>query len=103
PRGDDADRGEDRIDETVQPLDLVHRGVVPGLALRTAVRIARLPSVERWVVGEEVGVPRADRQRVRQLMGDERDQLRAGFVDLAELLQALLRLGLLAPFLDDPR
>ena len=99
---DDPDRGQDRVDEAIQPLDLVHRRVVPGLALRAPVRVARLAALERRIVGEQLRVRPDDRERRPQLVGDERDQLGAGLVDLAELLEPLLGLGLLAALLDDP-
>ena len=100
---DDPDRREDRVDEAVQPLDLVQRRVVPGLALGAAVRVARLAALERRIVGEELRVGPDDGERRPQLVGDEGDQLAAGLVDLAQLLEPRLGLGLLAALLDDAR
>ena len=100
--GDDPDGRQDRVDEPVEPLDLVHRRVVPRLALGAPVRVARLAALERRIVAEQLRVGPDDRERRPQLVGDERDQLGAGLVDLAELLEPLLGLGLLAALLDDP-
>ena len=76
---------------------------MPRLALGAPVRVARLAALlERRVVGEELRVGPDDGQRRPQLVGDERDQLAAGLVDLAELLEPRLGLGLLAALLDDP-
>ena len=74
---------EDRVDEAVQALDLVHRRVVPRVALGAPLRVARLATLERRVVGEELGVGPDDGERRPQLVGDERDQLAAGLVDPA--------------------
>ena len=102
PSGHDADRGEDRVDEAIEPLDLLERRAVPGGARLAAGHVARFATAQRRLVGEQVGVGPDDRQRRPQLVGDERDQLAAGLVDRLERLDPRLGLGLLAALLDDP-
>ncbi len=75
---------------------------MPRLALGAPVRVARFTALERRVVAEQLRVRPDDRERRPQLVGDERDQLRACLVDLAQLLEPLLCLGLLAALLHDP-
>ncbi len=101
--GHDPDRREDRVDQPVQPLDLLERRVVPRGAGRTTLDVARLPSVQLGLVGEQVGVGADDRQRCAQLVRDEGDQLAAGLVDGLERLDAGFGLRLLAALLDDAR
>ena len=98
----DPDRGEDRVDEAVEPLDLLERRAVPRRARLAPGDVARLAAAERRLVGQQVGVRADDRERRPQLVGDERDQLAAGLVDRLERLDAGLGLGLLAALLDDP-
>ena len=103
PLGHDADRGEDRVDEAVEPLDLLERGAVPRGARLAARDVARLAADERRLLGEQVGVGADDGQRRPQLVRDERDQLAARLVDRLERLDPGLGLGLLAALLDDAR
>ena len=101
--GHDADRREDRVDETVEPFDLLERRTVPRRARLATGEVARLATAQRRLVGEQVGVGTDDGQRGPQLVGDQRDQLAARFVDRLERLDAGLCLALLAALLDDPR
>ena len=74
--GSNADRGEDRVDEAVQPLDLLDRAQMPRCcAARGGAGVARLASLERRLVGQEVGVRADDGERRAELVGDERDEL----------------------------
>ena len=99
--GDDPDRGEDRVHEPVEPLDLLERRAVPGRARLAAHDVARLAADERRLLGEQVGVGADDRERRAQLVGHERDELAARLVDRLERLDPRLGLGLLAALLDD--
>ena len=102
PSGHDPHRGEDRVDQAVEPLDLLERRPVPRRAGLAARDVARFAAAQRRLVGEQVGVGADDRERRPQLVGDERDQLAAGLVDRLERLDPGLGLGLLAALLDDP-
>ena len=102
PLGHDPDRGQDRVDEPVQPLDLLERGPVPGGPRLAPGEVARFAAAQRRLVGEQVGVGADDRERRPQLVGDQRDQLAARLVDRLERLDPRLGLGLLAALLDDP-
>ena len=97
----DPDRGEDRVDEAVEALDLLERGLVPCGAGLAPLDVARFAADEIWLIGQEVGVRANHREGRAQLMGDERDQLAARLVDRLERLDACLGLGLLAALLDD--
>ena len=94
-----ADGGEDRVDQPVEPRDLVRGPGAPGLDEVGG----RLRGVARGGVGEEVDVGAHHRQRRPELVGDHREQLRAGRVELAQPVELLLGLGLEAPLLHDPR
>ena len=102
PSGHDADRGEDRVDQPVEPLDLLERRPVPGGPRLAPRQVARFAAAQRRLLGEQVGVGADDRERRPQLVGDERDQLAARLVDRLERLDPRLGLGLLAALLDDP-
>ncbi len=99
---DDADRGEDRVDQAVEPLDLLERRPVPRRTRLAARDVARFAAAQGRFVGEQVGIGADDRQRRPQLVGDQRDQLAARLVDGLERLDPGLGLRLLAALLDDP-
>ena len=71
------------------------------VARRFGSRDAR--SDERRLVREQVRVGAHDRERRAQLVGDERDELRAGPIERDELLDLRLGLGLEAALLEDAR
>ena len=100
--GHDPDRGQDRVDEAVEPLDLLERRPMPRGARLAARDVARFAAAQRRLVGQQVGIGADDGQRRPQLVGDQRDQLAARLVDRLERLDPGLGLGLLAALLDDP-
>ena len=99
---DDTDRGEDRVDEAVEPLDLLERRPVPRRARLAPGDVARFAAAQRRFVGEQVGIGAHDRERGAQFVGDQRDQLAPRLVDGLERLDPRLGLRLLAALLDDP-
>ena len=99
--GADPHGGENRVDQPVQPLDLLHRRAVPAGPALAPLLVPRLAAVERRVLRQEVRVGADDRERRPQLVGHQRDQLGAGVVDLLELGRALLGLALHPALLDD--
>ena len=98
--GADAHGSENRVDQPVQALHLLHRRAVPAGPALAPIRSRDLrPSSG----GSSAGGPcrRDDRERRPQLMGHERDQLGPGVVDLLQLRRSLLGLALHPALLDD--
>ncbi len=95
-------RGQDRVHQPVQPLDLVDRPVVPLVPGPAADHVATLPPDEGRLLGEQVGVRPDDGQRCAQLVGHERDQLGSSLVERLERLDLGLGLDLDPTLLDDP-
>ena len=96
-----ADRGEDRVHEAVQARHLV-RGAGPPV-LDDASAAGAVGVVGGRGVGEQVHVGAHDRERRPQLVGDDREQLGAGRVQLREPVELRLGLGLHPALLDDAR
>ena len=94
---------QDRVDEPVEPLDLLDRAEVPCLALLAPLRVAQFAAVERGLVREQVRVGADDRERRPELVRDQRDELIPGTVQGLELLDLRLGLSLQAALLDDAR
>ena len=101
--GHDPDRGEDRVDEPIEALDLFEGRAMPRGPRLTPRHVARLAPDERRFLGEEVRVGADHGERRAQLVGHEGDQLAAGLVDGLERLDPRLGLRLLAALLDDAR
>ena len=102
PLGHDSHRGQDRVHQPVEPLDLLERRPMPRGARLAARQVARLAAAQRRLVGKQVGIGADDGQRRAQLMGHEGDQLAARLIDRLERLDPRLGLRLLTALLDDP-
>ena len=98
----DAHGLQDRVHEAVQPLDLVHRALVPRGAGRAALRVPRRAAVEVRLLREQVRVGADDGERRPELVGHEGDQLVARLVQRRELGDLRLGLALEPALLDDP-
>ena len=92
-----AHRREDRVHEPVEPRDLVG-GAGPPVLDRVD---RRAGGVRRGRVGEQVDVGAHDRERRPELVGHDREQLRARGVELAQPVQLRLGLRLHPALLDD--
>ena len=99
--GHDPNGREDRVDQTVEPLDLLERPAVPVGPLLPAAGVPRLATFKRRILGEQVGVCAHNRQRRPKLVGDERDELAPGLVDRLEFHREGFGLPLLPSLLDD--
>ena len=93
-----ADRRQDGVHQPVQPRHLVDGARPPALGhLRRRAGLIRSRGV-----GQQVDIRTNDRERRPQLVGDDREQLRSGRVQLREPVELGLRLGLHAALLHDP-
>ena len=99
----DPDRGEDRVDEAIEALDLFEGRAMPRGPRLAPLQIARLAPDQGWFLGQEVGVRADHGERRAQLVGHEGDQFASGFVDGLERLDPRLGLRLLAALLHDAR
>ena len=100
--GAGPNRGQDRVDQAVQTVDLAEGALVPLLAQCPTLRIAARPAVQWWVVGEQVGVGAHDRQGRAQLVGHHRNQLGSSLVEALQGDHLGLGIALEAALLDDP-
>ena len=96
-----SDRGDDRVDQPIDALDLGDDRVVPLRPCRASHRVARAAAVERRLLGEQVGVGAHDGEWRAQLVRHEGDQLHPALVERAQLVDAILRLALEPDALDD--
>ena len=90
-----ADGGEDRIDEAVEPGELVQRGRPPRRRRRPR---RRAPDVAGRRLGQEVDVHPHDRQRRPQLVGHDAQQLGPGRVERGQLGQPRFDSAVSRPF-----
>ena len=101
--GPDPHGSENRVDQAVEALDLLHRRPIPARPPVAPLRVARFAALELGLLREQLGVGPHDGERRPQLVGDHRDELGAGLVDRLQLGRPRLGLLLEPALLDDAR
>ena len=93
-----AQRGEDRVDRLVKPLDLLQRRAFPvrGVGCLGVDRVAPARGT-----AEQLDIRAHDGQRRAQRVGHDRDQVGARLIDRAQAVELRLRLALQSVALDD--